>query len=141
MLCTVGMGLSLVAATIAAVQGVPPAQSGLASGLLNTSRLVGGALGLAVLGTLADSYAGRQVRAAVPALRALSDGYQLAFAVGAVLCLLGAAAALLLLRARRPTREAESRLSELEPGAVGAQRVTHGDAASSRAVASATTRA
>ncbi len=103
MLCTVGMGLSLVAATIAAVQGVPSAQSGLASGLLNTSRLVGGALGLAVLGTLADSYTGQQVRAAVPALRALSDGYQLAFAVGAVFCLLGAAAALVLLRTRRPT--------------------------------------
>ena len=102
MFCTVGMGLSLVAGTIAAVQGVPAAQSGLASGLLNTARLVGGALGLAILGTLADSYTGGQIRAAVPALRALTDGYELAFGVGAVFCLAGAAAAVTLLRARRP---------------------------------------
>jgi len=101
MFCTVGMGLSLVAATIAAVQGVPRAQSGLASGLLNTSRLIGGALGLAVLGTIADSYSGQQVRAAVPALSALTDGYQLAFAIGATFCLAGAVAAVVLLRPRR----------------------------------------
>jgi EmrB/QacA subfamily drug resistance transporter len=100
MFCTVGMGLSLVAATIAAVQGVPSTQSGLASGLLNTSRLVGGALGLAVLGTLADSHTAQQLHAAVPALTALTDGYQLAFSVGAVFCLAGAAASLVLLRTR-----------------------------------------
>jgi MFS family permease len=112
MLCTLGMGLSLVAATIAAVQGVPSAQSGLASGLLNTSRLVGGALGLAVLGTLADSYTHGQVRAAVPALRALSDGYQVAFAVGAVFCIVGAGAAVTLLRPRRATVDASTEDAE-----------------------------
>ena len=120
MLCTVGMGLSLVSATIAAVQGVPSAQSGLASGLLNTSRLVGGALGLAVLGTLADSYTGQQIRAAVPALRALSDGYQLAFAVGAVFCLVGAGAAVVLLRGRSaaPDAIAEPSPEDAEPAEV-----------------------
>ena len=105
LLCTLGMGLSLVAATIAAVQGVPAAQSGVASGLLNTSRLVGGALGLAVLGTLADSYTAQQVRAAVSAPLALTDGYQLAFIVGSVFCLLGATAAVVLLRPRAVTAE------------------------------------
>jgi EmrB/QacA subfamily drug resistance transporter len=50
-----GMGLALVSGTVTAVQGVPPEQSGLASGLLNTSRLVGGAIGLAVLSTIAAS--------------------------------------------------------------------------------------
>ena len=50
-----GMGLALVPSTIAATQGVPRTQSGLASGLLNTSRLFGGALGLAVLSTIAAS--------------------------------------------------------------------------------------
>jgi EmrB/QacA subfamily drug resistance transporter len=103
---TVGMGTSLVAATIAAVQGVPGTQSGLASGLLNTSRLMGGALGLAILGTIADSYSRHELRAAVPTLTALSDGYQLAFGVGALFCLMGAAAAFSLLRKRRTVPDA-----------------------------------
>ena len=49
LLSALGMGFTLVPATIVAMQGVERAQSGVASGLLNTSRLVGGALGLAVL--------------------------------------------------------------------------------------------
>jgi predicted MFS family arabinose efflux permease len=53
LLSALGMGLSLVPATIVAMQGVERSQSGVASGLLNTSRLVGGALGLAVLSTIA----------------------------------------------------------------------------------------
>jgi hypothetical protein len=53
-LTSLGMGFSLVPATIVAMEGVPGSQSGIASGLLNTSRLMGGALGLAVLGTIAD---------------------------------------------------------------------------------------
>jgi hypothetical protein len=53
MLAGLGMGFALVPATIVAVQGVPAAQSGLASGLVNTARLMGGALGLAVLSTIA----------------------------------------------------------------------------------------
>jgi EmrB/QacA subfamily drug resistance transporter len=117
MLCTLGMGTSLVAGTIAAVQGVPSAQSGLASGLLNTSRLVGGALGLAILGTLADSFTRGQLHAAVPALRALTDGYQLAFAVGAVFCIVGAVAAVVLLAPRRALAQAEA---EAEPVEVAA---------------------
>jgi EmrB/QacA subfamily drug resistance transporter len=108
-----GLGLGLVPATIVAVQGVPAAQSGLASGLLNTSRLVGGALGLAVLTTIATSRAhARIAEGASPAL-AQTDGYQLAFIVGAALCLLGAVAAAVLLRPRReapvPAELAEAR--------------------------------
>ncbi len=95
-----GLGLALVPATIAAVQGVAAAQSGLASGLLNTSRLVGGALGLAVLSTLADSHTQRQLAHGAWSLSALSSGYQLAFGIGALLCLVGAFAAVLLLRPR-----------------------------------------
>ncbi len=95
-----GLGLALVPATIAAVQGVSAAQSGLASGLLNTSRLVGGALGLAVLSTIADSHTQSQLAHGVSSLGALTSGYQLALGVGALICLLGAFAAVVLLRAR-----------------------------------------
>ena len=93
-----GLGFSLVPATIAAVQGVPASQSGLASGLLNTSRLAGGALGLAVLSTLAATHTKTQLAGGASSLGALTSGYQLAFGVGALICLLGAVATVLLLR-------------------------------------------
>jgi len=97
-LAAIGMGLALVPATIVAVQGVPGEQSGLASGLINTSRLMGGALGLAVLSTIAASRTHAQLLSGVGAARATSDGYQLAFLAGALLCLVGAVAAGALLR-------------------------------------------
>jgi EmrB/QacA subfamily drug resistance transporter len=91
-----GMGLALVSSTIAATHGVPGPQSGLASGLLNTSRLFGGALGLAVLSTVAAGVSGPS-RGVGRAL-ALSDGFSVAFTVGAAITLLGAAIALAFLR-------------------------------------------
>jgi EmrB/QacA subfamily drug resistance transporter len=97
----VGMGFSLVPATIAAVSGVPGEQSGLAAGLINTSRLIGGALGLAFLSTIADSRTHAQLAAGIASTRALSDGYQLAFGTGALLCLGGAVVATILLRGAR----------------------------------------
>ncbi len=99
-LAACGLGLSLVPATIAAVQGVSTAQSGLASGLLNTSRLVGGALGLAVLSTLADSHTNAQLARGASRLGALTSGYQLALGIGALICLLGAGVAVTLLCSR-----------------------------------------
>ena len=109
LLSSLGMGFSLVPATIVAMQGLPGRQSGLGSGLLNTSRLVGGALGLAILSTIADA----QTRGAlgVSAARALTDGFGLAFGVGALFCVAGAAAALLLLR---PQRGAEAPVLSLQ---------------------------
>jgi MFS family permease len=93
-----GLGFALVPATIVAVRGVPAAESGLASGLLNTSRLVGGALGLAVLTTIATSHAHARIAEGASRVLAQTDGYQLAFTVGAALCFLGAVAAAVLLR-------------------------------------------
>jgi EmrB/QacA subfamily drug resistance transporter len=90
-----GMGLALVSGTVAAVQGVPQQQSGLASGLLNTSRLVGGALGLAILSTIAAA----QTHGAIGAT-AVTNGFSLAFMVGAGFTIAGAVVAMTLLRPR-----------------------------------------
>jgi EmrB/QacA subfamily drug resistance transporter len=101
-LSAIGMGFSLVPATIVAMQSLPPAQSGLGSGVLNTSRLMGGALGLAVLATIADAQT--RAHAASGAASALTSGFDTAFGVGAAVALAGALVAALLLR--RPTRPA-----------------------------------
>jgi EmrB/QacA subfamily drug resistance transporter len=93
-----GLGLSLVPATIVAVQGVGRAVSGLASGVLNTSRFVGAALGLAVLSTIAANHTHTEVAAGTGAAKALTDGFQLQFEIGAAFCLAGAVAAIVMLR-------------------------------------------
>ncbi|HTU86416.1 MAG TPA: MFS transporter [Solirubrobacteraceae bacterium] len=93
-LSALGMGLTLVPATIVAMQGVAGRESGVASGLLNTSRLVGGALGLAVLSTLAAG----QTSAGGGTALAMTNGFELAFHVGAAIALAGAAIAGFLLR-------------------------------------------
>jgi EmrB/QacA subfamily drug resistance transporter len=97
-LTATGLGLSLVPATIVAVQGVAPGEAGLASGLLNTSRMFGGALGLAVLTTIASSRTHAAELAGAGHLTAVTDGYGLALMVGGGICLAGAAAAARLLR-------------------------------------------
>jgi EmrB/QacA subfamily drug resistance transporter len=96
LLTAVGFGFSLVPATIVAMRNLPSSLSGLGSGLLNTSRLMGGALGLAVLSTIAD--ARTRADAAAGAARALTSGFDVAFAVGAAFTLAGALVAILLLR-------------------------------------------
>jgi sugar phosphate permease len=95
-LSALGMGLSLVPSTIVSMQGVPRQQSGLASGLLNTSRLVGGALGLAVLSTIAASRTRGDVGAG--AAQALTNGFGIAFWIAALFLISGAIVALLFLR-------------------------------------------
>jgi EmrB/QacA subfamily drug resistance transporter len=96
MLSALGMGFSLVPATIVAMRDVTGSQSGLGSGVLNTSRLIGGALGLAVLSTIAAAQTRGEI--GVGAARALSDGFDLAFAVASLFCLVGAVVALTTLR-------------------------------------------
>jgi EmrB/QacA subfamily drug resistance transporter len=109
-LTAIGMGLSLVPATIVAMRCLPPAQSGLGSGLLNTSRLMGGALGLALLSTIADAHT--RAEASAGAAHALTDGFDVAFAVGAAFTLAGALVAALLLR--NPARESLATVQPVE---------------------------
>src|SRR4051812_21230686 len=95
----VGLGLSFVPVTISAVAGVEPRQAGLARGLVNPARQVGGSLGLAILATLATSRA-LEVGTGPAALVA---GYHRAFEVGAGFAAVGAVAAgTLLWKVRRP---------------------------------------
>jgi hypothetical protein len=103
-----GLGFAFVPVTIAAVSGISNDESGLASGLINTSQQIGGALGLAVLATIASSTtldlttaagaAGgpRAAQAALPS--ALTEGFQDAFLAGAGFALLGIIAALAMIR-------------------------------------------
>jgi EmrB/QacA subfamily drug resistance transporter len=100
LLTPLGLGLTLVPSTIKAVQGVEPQQAGLASALINTSRFVGGALGLAVLGTIAEAHTKSVAAGGASAGQALTDGYQLGFEIGVLVCLAGALVAAFMLRER-----------------------------------------
>jgi MFS family permease len=82
---------------LAAMSDAKPDEAGLASGLVNTSFMMGGALGLAVLASLAASHTGLDVGA-----EALASGYRLAFAISAGAAILAAALALTL-RVAHPT--------------------------------------
>jgi EmrB/QacA subfamily drug resistance transporter len=95
------IGVTFVPLTMAATTGVPQAESGLASGLLNTSRQVGGALGLAVLATIATAAAHRADGSGAPHLEALTHGYTRGFLVIAAISVLGALSAAFL-RASTP---------------------------------------
>jgi EmrB/QacA subfamily drug resistance transporter len=104
LLAAVGMGFSLIPATIVAMRGLPEGDSGIGSGLLNTSRLMGGALGLAVLSTIAA--AERHGHHGLSPAHALTDGFDLAMAVGALFCIAGAVVAGTLLRSARAASDA-----------------------------------
>jgi Na+/melibiose symporter-like transporter len=103
---SVGMGLAFVPVTLIATAGVGEQTAGLASGLFNTSQQIGGALGLAVLATLAASATSGTLsdlgHAPQPAdlSQALVDGFHVAFLGGAII-VAGAGAALLLLLRRK----------------------------------------
>jgi EmrB/QacA subfamily drug resistance transporter len=94
----VGIGFSFVPISIAALAGVGPSEAGLASGLINTSQQIGGALGIAALSTIATSRTEDSLGSGTAVPTALVDGFQSAFVVGAVVAALGIIAALTLIR-------------------------------------------
>jgi EmrB/QacA subfamily drug resistance transporter len=95
-----GIGFAFVPISIAALAGVQPAEAGLASGLINTSQQIGGALGIAALSTIASSRTDDALAGGSPLPVALVDGFTDAFIAGTVIAALGILAALTLIRRR-----------------------------------------
>jgi EmrB/QacA subfamily drug resistance transporter len=122
LLAAVGLGFAFVPQTIAAVAGVRDHEAGLASGLINTSQQVGGALGLAVLATIANSRSEDLFAEGSGRATALTEGFQSAFLAGAGIAILGLIAVLTLIRNRdsRAHMEAERRGGAEQPAEAGA---------------------
>jgi EmrB/QacA subfamily drug resistance transporter len=100
-LAAVGLGLAFVPVTIAAVTGTAPREAGLASGLINTAQQVGGALGLAILATVANSRTQSLFHAGVHSQSvALTRGFDRAFLIGAFFAIAGAVLAAVLISSR-----------------------------------------
>src|SRR5262245_10433010 len=94
----VGIGFSFVPISIAALAGVQPAEAGLASGLINTSQQIGGALGIAAISTIATTATKDSLTSGSALPNALVDGFSSAFVVGAFIAAVGLVAALTLIR-------------------------------------------
>ncbi|QXI25936.1 DHA2 family efflux MFS transporter permease subunit [Pseudomonas vanderleydeniana] len=95
-----GAGIAFNPLLLAAMNDVAPSESGLASGVVNTAFMMGGALGLAALASLAAARTQLHLGAGLAELVSLNDGYQAAFLAGAVFSALGAGIAATLMRTK-----------------------------------------
>ncbi len=111
----VGIGFSFVPISIAALAGVRSAEAGLASGLINTSQQIGGALGIAALSTIATSRTEDAARNGSALPTALVDGFSSAFLAGAIFAAVGLVAALTLIRRTELDAEAVVPKPSAEP--------------------------
>jgi MFS family permease len=111
LLIAVGLGFSFVPISIAALAGIQPAEAGLASGLINTSQQIGGALGIAALSTIATSRTSDAIAHGSTQASALVSGFHGAFVAGVIVAALGIVAALTLIR----PDELEQQVSTPEP--------------------------
>jgi MFS family permease len=108
LIAAVGLGLSFVPVTIAAVTGVEPREAGLASGLINTSQQIGGALGLAILVVFWTNRSNEVAAQGAQPDVILTEGFQNAFLAGAGLAVLGAILASVLISSRDSREHAEA---------------------------------
>jgi EmrB/QacA subfamily drug resistance transporter len=102
----IGLGLAFVPVTVAAVSGTLADEAGLASGLINTSQQVGGALGLAILSAIANSRTTSVLGDGISQGQALTSGFRLAFLVGAAFAVLGAMLAAVMISSRESREHA-----------------------------------
>jgi EmrB/QacA subfamily drug resistance transporter len=116
LLLGLGLGLTFPSLMTLAMSGVDPTEAGLASGLVNTTLQVGGALGLAVLATLSSTRTDTLLEDGASQATALTDGYQLAFVIGAILVASTFVIALFLLpRQQAPEQQhADAGVAEME---------------------------
>jgi MFS family permease len=111
-----GAGIAFNPVLLAAMSDVEPDEAGLASGLVNTSFMMGGALGLAVLASVAASRADAFLAAGESQAAALTGGYHVAFLLGAVFAGVAALGSLLLqVRAAEPAPELAEHVGEPAP--------------------------
>jgi len=106
LLISIGMGFSFVPISIAALAGVQPSEAGLASGLINTSQQIGGALGIAVLSAVATSRTEDAVTSGTALPSALTGGFHAAFFGAAAIAIVGVLVALVVVRGEDITTEA-----------------------------------
>ncbi len=107
LLLGIGAGIAFNPVLLAAMSEVAPEESGLASGIVNTSFMMGGALGLAVLASIAASRTDSLSAAGDSTRAALTGGYHVAFVVGALFAVAAAAIGTSLLRAPSPAPATE----------------------------------
>jgi len=107
-----GAGIALNPVLLAAMSDVAPGEAGLASGVVNTSFMMGGALGLAVLASLAAARTAELQASAAPALEALNEGYRVSFLVGAGFAAFAATLGALLIRTRNAGSVERARIEE-----------------------------
>jgi predicted MFS family arabinose efflux permease len=120
LLIGIGVGTSFPAIMTLAMSGATPADAGLASGLVNTSMQVGGAIGLAVLATLSGERTQSLLDDGRSLASALTSGYHVAYLVGAILAATAVAIAVVVLRAPRPEAMPMPQEDESEPAYQGA---------------------